>query len=569
MSNSIKNLGLMGSPFRVMAGLDSVYGYDLAVNETVNAIMKHCNAENLTFFCEPMQYQEMSMERKHKALKRKNLTQINLQCYSEYNVLQKQNKVSLDVLHNVGSEFIPLLYFRDHFSVQECPVTYTIHGASYPNYIESFYLMKLMVPFRPYDSLICTSKSVKHAVNRMLENISDTLGRTHHVDLKYQGRLDVVPLGVDTEIFRPRDKYEMRKLFGIREDAFVMLWVGRFSAYDKADLLPMIILLKRLLAKSQKKDLLLVLAGHDRASNQFVPAIQTYVNEHGVGDHVQILLDNNLEKRNYLFSAADVFISPIDNVQETFGITPIEAMACGVPQVVSDWDGYKDTVKDGVTGYRIPTYWINCDSDISNAAFVPAETSHKSALQHLMIGQSVAVDLTLFERAIQTLYDHPEKRLKLSEQSVRIAREKFSWPTVMHQYDYLWQELKEIQVYSNPQNMRGRYDFLRPIYCDAFSEYPTKFLDETTCVGITKEGKELLDKKIPVPWHYPLEEHLQETDCALMILKDIINNGITGTSLNSLGNRNKNININILRRSFMWLLKHGFIDFLKQQEVII
>ncbi|MDD2261483.1 MAG: glycosyltransferase family 4 protein [Clostridia bacterium] len=564
MSESIKSLGLMGSPFRVMAGLDSVYGYDLAVNETVNAIMKHCNAEDLTFFCEPMQYQEMSVERKYKTLKRKDMTQIHLHTYSEYDILQRQDKVSLDILHNVGSEFIPLLYFRDHFSEQAFPITYTIHGASYPNYIESFYLMKLMVPFRPYDSLICTSKSVKYAVKRMLENISDTLQRTHHVHLEYHGRLDVVPLGVDTEVFCPRDKHEMRKMFDIREDAFVLLWVGRFSAYDKADLLPMIIMLKRLLAKNPKKDMLLVLAGHDRASNQFVPAIQTYLSEHGVGDHVQIILDNNLENRNRLFSAADVFISPIDNLQETFGITPIEAMACGVPQVVSDWDGYKDTVVDQVTGYRIPTYWVNCDADIKDAAFVPAETSHKSALQHLMLGQSVAVDLILFERAIQNLYDHPEERLKLSEQSVRIAREKFSWPVIIHQYEDLWRELKGIHACSNWQSKRDQYDFLRPIYCDAFSEYPTTFLDDTICVKITVEGKDLLVKKIPMPWHYSLEKHLQEADCALIILQDINNSGNTGMSLNALYNKYKNININILRRSFMWLLKHGFTYFTKR-----
>ena len=44
-----------------------------------------------------------------------------------------------------------------------------------------------------------------------------------------------------------------------------------------------------------------------------------------------------------------------DNIQETFGITPIEAMSAGLPVVVSDWDGYRDTVRDGIDGFRIPT----------------------------------------------------------------------------------------------------------------------------------------------------------------------------------------------------------------------
>ena len=30
-------------------------------------------------------------------------------------------------------------------------------------------------------------------------------------------------------------------------------------------------------------------------------------------------------------------------------------MAAGLPVVVTDWDGFRDTVEDGVTGFRIPT----------------------------------------------------------------------------------------------------------------------------------------------------------------------------------------------------------------------
>ena len=50
-----------------------------------------------------------------------------------------------------------------------------------------------------------------------------------------------------------------------------------------------------------------------------------------------------------------MFCSLSDNIQETFGIVPIEAMAAGLPVVVSDWDGYKDTVRHGVDGFRIST----------------------------------------------------------------------------------------------------------------------------------------------------------------------------------------------------------------------
>jgi hypothetical protein len=56
-----------------------------------------------------------------------------------------------------------------------------------------------------------------------------------------------------------------------------------------------------------------------------------------------------------IWSAADVFTLLIDNVQETFGLAPVEAMAAGLPVVVTDWDGFKDTVRDGIDGFRVPT----------------------------------------------------------------------------------------------------------------------------------------------------------------------------------------------------------------------
>ena len=42
-------------------------------------------------------------------------------------------------------------------------------------------------------------------------------------------------------------------------------------------------------------------------------------------------------------------------MQESFGLTPIEAMAAGLPRVISDWDGYRDSVNDGEDGFLIRT----------------------------------------------------------------------------------------------------------------------------------------------------------------------------------------------------------------------
>ena len=59
-----------------------------------------------------------------------------------------------------------------------------------------------------------------------------------------------------------------------------------------------------------------------------------------------------------VWQAADVFSSFSDSIQETFGLVIIEAMACGLPVVASDWDGYRDLVVDGETGFSFPPAWF-------------------------------------------------------------------------------------------------------------------------------------------------------------------------------------------------------------------
>lgn len=56
-----------------------------------------------------------------------------------------------------------------------------------------------------------------------------------------------------------------------------------------------------------------------------------------------------------LYRSSDVYFSPSDTVQESFGMSLTEAMACGLPLIVSDWNGYKDVLIHGITGFKVPT----------------------------------------------------------------------------------------------------------------------------------------------------------------------------------------------------------------------
>lgn len=64
------------------------------------------------------------------------------------------------------------------------------------------------------------------------------------------------------------------------------------------------------------------------------------------------------EVRFAVWKVADGFTSLSDNIQETFGLVVVEAMASGLPVVASDWNGYRDLVVPGETGWLVPTCMV-------------------------------------------------------------------------------------------------------------------------------------------------------------------------------------------------------------------
>src|SRR5262249_18939677 len=138
---------------------------------------------------------------------------------------------------------------------------------------------------------------------------------------------------------------------GIAADEFVVLFVGRLAFNAKAHPFPMYLALQRLAADHK---VVLVECGwmdNDAVGTAFkdarakiCPSVRSIVLD---GTSAADLARG--------WAGADCFCSLSDNIQESFGLTPIEAMASGLPCIVTDWDGYRDTVRDGLDGLRVAT----------------------------------------------------------------------------------------------------------------------------------------------------------------------------------------------------------------------
>jgi len=366
------------------------------------------------------------------------------------------------------------------------PVTLVHHTLSYKVLLHDV-LRLLLSRAHPFDAVVCTSVAAREALRRMLDHVARDFEREHGLKLSFEGRLETIPLAVDTDLYRPVDRSEARARFGFGADETVFLWLGRLSIIDKADLLPLLQAFEALRRANPARRVRLVCAGTDRPGESFGRAIGEYAGYLGLGSSVNVMTDRAtfMPHKPALYSAADAFVSPVDNVQETFGLTPIEAMACGVPQIVSDWDGYRDTVVDGETGFLVPTTWTRSTRDLDLAA-----ATSDPAFDHLAMAESVVVDGPALLRAMQRLLDEPGLRARMAEASRRRAVASFSWAPVVARYESLWQELSA----EARRDGVAPHDGLRyatPSWGSSFSHYATRALDDSSVVVITDRGRAL------------------------------------------------------------------------------
>jgi hypothetical protein len=151
-------------------------------------------------------------------------------------------------------------------------------------------------------------------------------------------------------VFTDAQKNAARLKLNANDNTLVVLFMGRLSFHAKAHPLAMYQALQMAAhkLKAAGKKIKLVECGWH--ANEFIEKAYRDAALHACPDVEVITLDGRKAKdRETAWAGADVFCSLSDNIQETFGIVPIEAMAAGLPVVVSDWDGVDQVHADRVT----------------------------------------------------------------------------------------------------------------------------------------------------------------------------------------------------------------------------
>ena len=330
-----------------------------------------------------------------------------------------------------------------HGSWSLCGITHTTSSARAMDVLTEL----LTAPVQSWDAVICTSTAVKDNLHVLLQAQVDYLEQRLGVQKLVLPQMPIIPLGIHTRDFAFTDdqKAAARSAIGADEHTVVVLYMGRLSPHAKAHPLAMYQALEtatRTITKGQR--VLLVECGwHD---NEFLQNAYAEAARFACPSVRVITLDGRkVDNRQIAWAGADIFCSLPDNIQETFGITPIEAMAAGLPLVVSDWDGYKDSVRDGVDGFRVPT--------LIPAAGLGTDLALRHALEidnyDIYCGHTcslVAVDVDATEQAFSRLFASPALRWQMGAAGRQRAREIYDWSIIIPRYETLWEKLAEIRT---------------------------------------------------------------------------------------------------------------------------
>jgi glycosyltransferase involved in cell wall biosynthesis len=166
-------------------------------------------------------------------------------------------------------------------------------------------------------------------------------------------RIDVVPCGFDPDEFWPVT-VDARQQLGLDRDDFIILQLGRMVPRKGVD--NVIRALSILQCQYQVQARLLVVGGNaeqpDPVTTPELGRLMGLAQSLGIEQSITFTGQRQRDQLRYYYSAANVFVTT--PWYEPFGITPVEAMACGTPVVGTAVGGIKTTVVDGETGYLVP-----------------------------------------------------------------------------------------------------------------------------------------------------------------------------------------------------------------------
>jgi D-inositol-3-phosphate glycosyltransferase len=217
-------------------------------------------------------------------------------------------------------------------------------------------------------------------------------------------KVTVIPAGVDTSLFYPRDRAQVREQLGLPDiDTPILLFVGRIERLKGIDtLLESVAVVSRTCSGRNLKVLIVGGGGQTEAENAELRRVVQLHRDLNLEEQVEFVGSKPQEMLPLYYAAADITVMP--SHYESFGLVAVESMASGTPVIASNVGGLSFTVKDGETGYLVP------------------EENHFALAEQ-----------------VHTLLKNPELRLRMGEEAA-IHAQQYSWSNIADQIIAVYNE---------------------------------------------------------------------------------------------------------------------------------
>jgi glycosyltransferase involved in cell wall biosynthesis len=156
----------------------------------------------------------------------------------------------------------------------------------------------------------------------------------------------IIPNSVDENLYHPVSgltKRSFRKKLSLPMDWTIITYTGRLVSYKG---LPLLLKVWKKIQTHYKNALLLLVGSGSMDIHNCEDEIKDYVRTEGL--HNTVLLTGEVRNVNEYLQASDIFVFPTE--KEAFGISLLEAMACGRPVISTNVGGVKDILEHGKNG---------------------------------------------------------------------------------------------------------------------------------------------------------------------------------------------------------------------------
>jgi len=279
------------------------------------------------------------------------------------------------------------------------------------------------------DTVVCASRCAQRIMSHYRDCVISALGK--EMDLQ----LPLIHHGVDVRRISRCAKEAARQRLGLGQEP-VFLYFGRLSLWQKADLIGLLRCFARVFC-GRAATLILAGGAINPKANRDLEEIDgerqrvaQLLGESAVRLHVNV--DGPL--KNDLFSAADVFVSPANSLQETFGLSLAEAMLYQLPVIATEWSGYTDIVVTNETGYLVPVRKIGAEPAYASNVYL----NHFE--QAVASVSRVAIDWADFGRRMECLANSRSLCTALGLKGLKRAKAQFTIDAMINAYGEIWHE---------------------------------------------------------------------------------------------------------------------------------